>query len=138
MVRPLVRTEITQVISRRAWFDATKLTTDVLNLYKGAVENLLERSVYIQLLDGSVVLLDEGAKALVLSTLHEMSGNALRCLSFAYKEDLAEFATYDGEEHPAHKYLLDPAYYSSIESISDILWFCWSKESSTRRSPQSN
>ena len=52
---------------------------------------------------------------------------ALRCLSFAYKEDLAEFATYDREEHPDHKYLLDPAYYSSIESISDILWFCWSK-----------
>ncbi|XP_047055600.1 uncharacterized protein LOC124661767 [Lolium rigidum] len=34
MVRPLLRTEITQVINRRAWFDATKLTTDVLNLYK--------------------------------------------------------------------------------------------------------
>ncbi|OEL12831.1 Calcium-transporting ATPase 4, endoplasmic reticulum-type [Dichanthelium oligosanthes] len=32
------------------------------------------------------------------------------------KEDLAEFATYDGEEHAAHKYLLDPSYYSSIES----------------------
>ncbi|VAH89543.1 unnamed protein product [Triticum turgidum subsp. durum] len=87
-----------------------------LLLVKGAVENLLERSAYIQLLDGSVVLLDEGAKALVLSTLREMSGSALRCLGFAYKEDLADFATYDGEEHPAHKYLLDPAYYSSIES----------------------
>ncbi|VAI06923.1 unnamed protein product [Triticum turgidum subsp. durum] len=87
-----------------------------LLLVKGAVENLLERSAYIQLLDGSVVLLDEGAKALVLSTLREMSGSALRCLGFAYKEDLAEFATYDGEEHPAHKYLLDPAYYSSIEN----------------------
>ena len=34
MVRPLLRTEITQVINRRAWYDATKLTTDVLNLYK--------------------------------------------------------------------------------------------------------
>ena len=45
-------------------------------LLQGAVENLLERSVYIQLLDGSVVLLDEGAKALVLSTLREMSGSA--------------------------------------------------------------
>ena len=77
---------------------------------------MLERSAYIQLLDGSVVLLDEGAKALILSTLSEMSANALRCLGFAYKEDLAEFATYDGDEHAAHKYLLDPAYYSSIES----------------------
>lgn len=34
MVRPLLRTEITQVINRRAWYDATKLTAEVLNLYK--------------------------------------------------------------------------------------------------------
>lgn len=34
MVRPLLRTEITQVVNRRAWYDATKLTTEVLNLYK--------------------------------------------------------------------------------------------------------
>lgn len=34
LVRPLLRTEITQVINRRAWYDATKLTTDVLSLYK--------------------------------------------------------------------------------------------------------
>ncbi|KAK1651034.1 hypothetical protein QYE76_068839 [Lolium multiflorum] len=87
-----------------------------LLLVKGAVENLLERSAYIQLLDGSVVLLDDGAKALILSSLSEMSASALRCLGFAYKEDLAEFATYDGEEHAAHKYLLDPSYYSSIEN----------------------
>ncbi|XP_057772736.1 uncharacterized protein LOC130992204 [Salvia miltiorrhiza] len=35
MVRPLLRTEITQVVNRRAWYDATKLTTEVLSLYKG-------------------------------------------------------------------------------------------------------
>ncbi|KAL2463092.1 alpha/beta-hydrolase superfamily protein [Forsythia ovata] len=34
LVRPLLRTEITQVVNRRAWFDATKLTTEVLSLYK--------------------------------------------------------------------------------------------------------
>ncbi|PIA65426.1 hypothetical protein AQUCO_00100725v1 [Aquilegia coerulea] len=34
LVRPLLRTEITQVVNRRAWHDATKLTTEVLNLYK--------------------------------------------------------------------------------------------------------
>ncbi|KAL5756312.1 hypothetical protein ACOSP7_020742 [Xanthoceras sorbifolium] len=34
LVRPLLRTEITQVVNRRAWYDATKLTTDVLSLYK--------------------------------------------------------------------------------------------------------
>ncbi|XP_020086089.1 calcium-transporting ATPase 1, endoplasmic reticulum-type-like [Ananas comosus] len=85
-------------------------------LVKGAVENLLERSAYIQLLDGSVVLLEESSKALILDTLREMSTNALRCLGFAYKDDLADFATYDGEDHPAHRLLLDPSNYSSIES----------------------
>ncbi|MCD7450814.1 hypothetical protein HAX54_008557 [Datura stramonium] len=34
LVRPLLRTEITQVVNRRAWHDATKLTTEVLSLYK--------------------------------------------------------------------------------------------------------
>ncbi|KAI3525104.1 hypothetical protein L1887_03776 [Cichorium endivia] len=34
LVRPLLRTEICQVVNRRAWYDATKLTTDVLSLYK--------------------------------------------------------------------------------------------------------
>lgn len=34
LVRPLLRTEITQLVNRRAWCDTTKLTTDVLMLYK--------------------------------------------------------------------------------------------------------
>ncbi|KAK6148938.1 hypothetical protein DH2020_016463 [Rehmannia glutinosa] len=34
MVRPLLRTEITQVVNRRAWYDETKLTTEVRSLYK--------------------------------------------------------------------------------------------------------
>ncbi|CAH1425590.1 unnamed protein product [Lactuca virosa] len=34
LVRPLLRTEICQVVNRRAWYDATKLTTDVLSIYK--------------------------------------------------------------------------------------------------------
>lgn len=34
IVRPLLRTEITQVVNRRAWYDATKLNSEVLNLYK--------------------------------------------------------------------------------------------------------
>lgn len=34
LVRPLLRTEISQVVNRRAWYDATKLTMDVLSLYK--------------------------------------------------------------------------------------------------------
>ncbi|KAK4784485.1 hypothetical protein SAY86_018853 [Trapa natans] len=86
-------------------------------LVKGAVESLLERSSKIQLLDGSVVHLDHHARDAILLALHEMSSSALRCLGFAYKEELADFETYDGsEDHPAHKLLLNPSNYSSIES----------------------
>ena len=80
------------------------------------MENLLERSTHVQLLDGSVVMMDETTRSLILEELLDMSLNSLRCLGFAYKTDLVEFANYDGEAHPAHKFLLDPANYSSIES----------------------
>ncbi|XP_062014872.1 calcium-transporting ATPase 4, endoplasmic reticulum-type-like [Rosa rugosa] len=84
---------------------------------KGAVENVLERSSSIQLIDGSIAELDQNFKDLILGSLHEMSSSALRCLGFAYKEDLPEFAGYNGDEdHPAHQLLLDPSNYSSIES----------------------
>ncbi|XP_027177916.1 calcium-transporting ATPase 4, endoplasmic reticulum-type-like [Coffea eugenioides] len=86
-------------------------------LVKGAVENLLERSSFVQLRDGSVVELDQTLRNLVLESQHEMSTKALRVLGFAYKDDIPEFATYTGDEdHPAHKLLLNPANYSSIES----------------------
>ncbi|KAH7560931.1 hypothetical protein JRO89_XS10G0141700 [Xanthoceras sorbifolium] len=86
-------------------------------LVKGAVENLLERSSHIQLLDGSVAELDQYSRELILQSLHEMSTSALRCLGFAYKDDPEEFKTYNGDEdHPAHQLLLNPASYSSIES----------------------
>ncbi|KAJ4833992.1 Calcium-transporting ATPase 4, endoplasmic reticulum-type [Turnera subulata] len=88
-------------------------------LVKGAVENLLERSSSVQLLDGSVVALDNYSRELILQSLHDMSTSALRCLGFAYKEDIPEFATYNGvgdEDHPAHQLLLNPSNYSSIES----------------------
>ncbi|EYU17397.1 hypothetical protein MIMGU_mgv1a002405mg [Erythranthe guttata] len=86
-------------------------------LVKGAVESLLDRSSHVQLLDGSVVELDQSLRAVILESLHKLSSNALRVLGFAYKDDLPEFATYDGDEdHPAHKLLLKPETYSSIES----------------------
>ncbi|GMG98275.1 hypothetical protein Nepgr_000115 [Nepenthes gracilis] len=87
-------------------------------LVKGAVENVLERSSFVQLLDGSTVKLDESMKSKILESLENMSKNALRCLGFAYKEDLPEaFATYNGDhDHPAHELLLNPSNYSSIES----------------------
>ncbi|KAJ0088615.1 hypothetical protein Patl1_31966 [Pistacia atlantica] len=86
-------------------------------LVKGAVENLLERSTKIQLLDGSVVPLDHNSRNIILQALHEMSTGALRCLGFAYKDELPEFETYDGtEDHPAHALLLNPSNYASIEN----------------------
>lgn len=78
---------------------------------------MLERSSYIQLLDGSIVELDKKSRDLILQSLYQMSTSALRCLGFAYKEDLLEFATYNGDEdHPAHQLLLKPSNYSVIES----------------------
>lgn len=85
-------------------------------LVKGAVENLLERSSHVQLADGSLVPIDEPCRQLLLLRHLEMSSKGLRCLGVAYKDELGEFSDYYNESHPAHKKLLDPAYYSSIES----------------------
>ncbi|XP_061366637.1 calcium-transporting ATPase 4, endoplasmic reticulum-type-like isoform X1 [Gastrolobium bilobum] len=86
-------------------------------LVKGAVENVLERSSKIQLRDGSIVKLDNNARNLILQALHEMSTSALRCLGFAYKDELSAFENYSGnDDHPAHQLLLNPSNYSSIES----------------------
>lgn len=85
-------------------------------LVKGAVENILERSSHVQLSNGAVVRLDSSTRELLLSKLATMSSKALRCLAFAYKEDLGDLNSYDGERHPAHHLLLDPANYSAIES----------------------
>ncbi|GAA0165282.1 primary active transporter [Lithospermum erythrorhizon] len=85
---------------------------------KGAVENLLERSSFVQLSDGSIVEMDHSSRSRILQSLNEMSSSSLRVLGFAYKVDPPEFTTYNGddEDHPAHKLLLDPANYSNIES----------------------
>lgn len=83
---------------------------------QGAVENLLERSSHVQLADGSLVPIDESCRQLLLLRHLEMSSKGLRCLGVAYKDELGEFSDYYNESHPAHKKLLDPAYYSSIES----------------------
>lgn len=81
------------------------------------MENVLERSSYVQLCDGSIVELDKRSRDLILQSLYEMTTSALRCLGFAYREDLLEFATYNGDEdHPAHQLLLKPSNYPVIES----------------------
>ncbi|KAH9316986.1 hypothetical protein KI387_018755 [Taxus chinensis] len=85
-------------------------------LVKGAMENILERSAFQQLADGTIVEMDDTSRELLLIKLRQMSSKALRCLGLAYKKDLGEFNDYDGENHPAHIKLLDPANYSHIES----------------------
>ncbi|KAI5422080.1 calcium-transporting ATPase, endoplasmic reticulum-type [Lathyrus oleraceus] len=85
-------------------------------LVKGAVESLLERSSFVQLADGSLVPIDDQCRELLLQRLHEMSSKGLRCLGLACKDELGEFSDYYADTHPAHKKLLDPTYYSSIES----------------------
>lgn len=83
---------------------------------QGAVESLLERSSYVQLADGSTFPIDEHCRHLLLLRLLDMSSKGLRCLGLAYKDDLEELSDYYTESHPAHKKLLDPSCYSSIES----------------------
>ena len=70
----------------------------------------------MQLLDGSVVRMTDGARELLLSKLNVLSSKALRCLGLAYKDDLGNLSDYNGESHPAHNSLLDPCNYVTIES----------------------
>ena len=47
LVRPLLRTEITQVVNRRAWYDEAKLTSDVLSLYKVSFLHRPKDAIYL-------------------------------------------------------------------------------------------
>lgn len=87
-----------------------------LMILQGAVESVVERSSFVQLADGSVAEMDMPCRQLILTKLHEMSSKGLRCLGFAYKDDLGEFSDYYADTHPAHKKLLDPSNYSEIEN----------------------
>ncbi|XP_073124339.1 calcium-transporting ATPase 4, endoplasmic reticulum-type-like isoform X3 [Henckelia pumila] len=96
----------------------SSITGKKLLLVKGAVENLLERSSYVQLRDGSIAELNKSSREVILKSLNEMSTRAFRVLGFAYTDKFPEkFTTYNGhEDHPAHELLMNPANYSSIES----------------------
>ncbi|XP_073273413.1 uncharacterized protein [Primulina huaijiensis] len=67
LVRPLLRTEITQVVNRRAWYDTAKLTTEVLSLYKAPlyVEGWDEALHEIGKLSYETVLSPQNATALL-------------------------------------------------------------------------
>nr|XP_043635912.1 uncharacterized protein LOC122607056 [Erigeron canadensis] len=69
LVHSLLRTEICQVVNRRAWHDATKLTTDVLSLYKAPlyVEGWDEALYEIGKLWSDTCLSEQNASLLVKS-----------------------------------------------------------------------
>lgn len=69
MIRPLLRTEITQVINHRAWYNPAKLTSDVLHLYKAPLymEGWDEALHEIGKLSFSTVLSPQNADALLQS-----------------------------------------------------------------------
>ncbi|CAH8353845.1 unnamed protein product [Eruca vesicaria subsp. sativa] len=67
LVRPLLRTEIAQVVNRRAWYDPAKMTTDVLRLYKAPlhVEGWDEALHEIGRLSSETVLAPQNAASLL-------------------------------------------------------------------------
>ncbi|CAA7048930.1 unnamed protein product [Microthlaspi erraticum] len=69
LVRPLLRTEIAQVVNRRAWYDPAKMTTDVLRLYKAPlhVEGWDEALHEIGRLSSEMVLPTQNALSLLKS-----------------------------------------------------------------------
>ena len=44
-----------------------------------------------------------------------MAARPLRCIGLAFKDEVGELATYDGDSHPAHKMLVDPSTFINLE-----------------------
>ncbi|GAB4842039.1 hypothetical protein Ancab_011999 [Ancistrocladus abbreviatus] len=72
LVLPLLRTEIAQVVNRRAWYDAAKLTTEVLSLYKAplCVEGWDQALQEIGKLSSETVLAPPNALSLLKAVQH--------------------------------------------------------------------
>ncbi|KAG2495960.1 hypothetical protein HYH03_005890 [Edaphochlamys debaryana] len=88
-------------------------------LVKGAAECVIERSTRMMLPDGRMVPLTPAARSAVLATVRDMARDALRCLAFAVKPDLAApLGDYDGTDSSsaAAKLLREPANYAGVES----------------------
>ncbi|KAK9815793.1 hypothetical protein WJX72_009539 [[Myrmecia] bisecta] len=106
--------------SGRATRRSTRESGGNVLLVKGAAECVLARCTKVMLADGIVKPLDAGLRKKLLGVVDDMAAAALRCLAFAQKGDLGELADYDGEKHPAHNKLVEPANYAAIES--DLTW----------------
>lgn len=84
---------------------------------KGAPESILERCTTILLPDGRTEpLTDEGRKA-VQAQMLDMAREALRTLALAVRTDLKDLnlSDYNGEGHPGHSLLSDPANFVKVE-----------------------
>jgi Ca2+-transporting ATPase len=102
---------------RKSLLFSIQRTKECMLPHQGAVENILDRSNRLQLSDGSVAPLSPQAREAILQKLSNMTTRALRCLAFAYTDDLGPLERYDGTEaHPAHKVLLSLDGYANIES----------------------
>jgi len=66
-------------------------------LVKGAPENILQRSRYIQSPQGKVIALDDSKKQTILQNFQDAlssSALSLRCIGFAYKPNASDLMTY--------------------------------------------
>jgi len=84
-------------------------------MVKGATEHLVERCSQAMTADGTVVPLTKASRDAILQQAASMAGGALRVLGLAIKEGaaLGELASYDGENHPAHRTLQQPEQYGA-------------------------
>ncbi|TDH66215.1 hypothetical protein CCR75_005432 [Bremia lactucae] len=95
---------------------ATRSATNVL-LVKGAPEGLIDRCTHVELGDGSVKLLTDAGRHVLLSHVSSLARKSLRCLALAKKEVTGELGSYDGDRHhPAHKQLEQTEHFAAIES----------------------
>ena len=82
---------------------------------KGAPERVIERCTHARLKNGEIVELKPADRKAILATVSEMAARPLRCIGLAFKDEVGELATYDGDSHPAHKMLVDPSTFINLE-----------------------
>eukprot|EP00357_Protocruzia_adherens_P000754 CAMPEP_0115023650 /NCGR_PEP_ID=MMETSP0216-20121206/32568_1 /TAXON_ID=223996 /ORGANISM="Protocruzia adherens, Strain Boccale" /LENGTH=1023 /DNA_ID=CAMNT_0002397157 /DNA_START=284 /DNA_END=3355 /DNA_ORIENTATION=- len=87
-----------------------------LMFIKGSPERLIERSAKQLTASGDQVAFSSEDKRKVSEIIQSMSNQGLRCLALCVKDNLVEFASYTGDNHPAHKQLLDPNNFDNCES----------------------
>jgi len=96
----------------------TRSSTNEL-LVKGAPEGLLDRCTSVLTTQGVVPLTAQGREA-IKNKLDRTAKKALRCLGFAYNDQLGPLADYDGPHHAAADKLKNPAEFVKVEQ--NLTW----------------